>query len=130
MLSAYRLASGLAADPPAHEALPVIRGNKGEALQSAGLYREVKAIFSAVADGLQARDPAQAPLLRAASPHWLHHAYARTIVVDHHVPLPAAQALLGHASVQTTAAYAKTDLGQLRCFVEQTFADPTPQLDP
>lgn len=79
-----------------HEALPVIHGHKGEAMQSAGLYREVKAIFAAVADGLQAREPAQALLLRAASPHWLRHAYARTLVVDHQVPLPAAQALLGH----------------------------------
>ncbi|KAI3606013.1 Integrase (plasmid) [Cupriavidus necator H850] len=49
---AYRCARGLAADPPAHEALPLIHGNKGEALQQAGLYREVKAIFAAVADGL------------------------------------------------------------------------------
>ncbi len=129
VLRAYRRARGLTAEPPAHEALPVIHGHKGEALQSAGLYREVKAIFAAVADGLQAREPAQALLLRAASPHWLHHAYARTLVVDHQVPLPAAQALLGHASVQTTAAYAKTDLGQLRYFVEQTFTDPTPPPD-
>lgn len=126
VLRAYRQARGLPPEPPAHEALPVIHGNKGEALQSAGLYREVKAIFAAVADGLQAREPAQALLLRAASPHWLRHAYARTLVVDHQVPLPAAQALLGHASVQTTAAYAKTDLTQLRAFVDATFADNVP----
>ncbi|KAI3604275.1 Integrase (plasmid) [Cupriavidus necator H850] len=119
VLRAYRVLRGLPAEPPAHEALPVIHGHKGEALQSAGLYREVKAIFAAVADGLQAREPAQ-----ALSPHWLRHAYARTLVVDHQVPLPAAQALLGHASVQTTAAYARTDLSQLRSFVEQTFTGP------
>ncbi|WP_238587336.1 tyrosine-type recombinase/integrase [Cupriavidus sp. IDO] len=129
VLRAYRLARGLPAKSPTHEVLPVIHGNKGEALQRAGLYREVKAIFAAVADGLQAREPAQALLLRAASPHWLRHAYARTLVVDHQVPLPAAQALLGHASVQTTAAYVKTDLGQLRYFVERTFTDPTPPPD-
>uniref|UniRef100_UPI003F495C38 tyrosine-type recombinase/integrase n=1 Tax=Cupriavidus necator TaxID=106590 RepID=UPI003F495C38 len=126
VLRAYRRARGLPADPPVHEALPVIHGNKGEALQQAGLYREVKAIFAAVADGLQAREPGQALLLRAASPHWLRHAYARTLVVDHQVPLPAAQALLGHASVQTTAAYAKTDLTQLRAFVDATFTDDVP----
>ncbi|MDK3022645.1 tyrosine-type recombinase/integrase [Cupriavidus taiwanensis] len=126
VLRAYRRARGLPPEPPAHEALPVIHGNKGEALQQAGLYREVKAIFAAVADGLQAREPAQALLLRAASPHWLRHAYARTLVVDHQVPLPTAQALLGHASVQTTAAYAKTDLTQLRAFVDATFTDNVP----
>ncbi|UBM07882.1 tyrosine-type recombinase/integrase [Cupriavidus metallidurans] len=126
VLRAYRCGRGLPAEPPVHEALPVIHGHKGEALQSAGLYREVKAIFAAVADGLQVREPAQALLLRAASPHWLRHAYARTLVVDHQVPLPAAQALLGHASVQTTAAYAKTDLTQLRAFVDATFTEDVP----
>jgi len=53
----------------------------------------------------------------------VRHAYARTLVVDQGAPLPAAQALLGHASVQTTAEYAKTDLSTLRAFVEKGFAD-------
>lgn len=91
-------------------------------LQEGGLYAEVKAIFEAVAVGLQAGDPARPVLLRAASPHWLRHAYAKALVVDHQVPLPVAQALLGHASVQTTAGYAKTDLSQLRAFVEESFS--------
>jgi site-specific recombinase XerC len=125
-------AAGLSACPrPATRAIgarDVARDprQQGEALQQTGLYREIKAIFAVVADGLQAREPAKAMLLRAASPHWLRHAYARTLVVDHQVPLPAAQALLGHASVQTTAAYAKTDLTQLRAFVDATFADDVP----
>jgi integrase/recombinase XerC len=54
---------------------------------------------------------------------WLRHAYAKALVVDHQVPLPVAQALLGHASVQTTAAYAKTDLPQLRAFAEKSFSN-------
>ena len=90
------------------------------------LCSNASGLLAIVADGLQAREPAKAMLLRAASPHWLRHAYARTLVVDHQVPLPAAQALLGHASVQTTAAYAKTDLTQLRAFVDATFADDVP----
>ena len=79
----------------------------------------------AVAD--EAQDEADALLLRSVSPHWLRHAYARTLVVDKGVPLPAAQALLGHASVQTTAEYAKTDLSKLREFVERGFSDGTAQ---
>lgn len=120
-LSAYRVARGLPAEPAAHEVLPLIHGFKGGSLQEGGLYAEVKAIFNAVADSLQAGDPARAVLLRAASPHWLRHAYAKVLVVDHQAPLPVAQALLGHASVQTTAAYAKTDLTQLRAFIEDSF---------
>lgn len=120
-LVAYRAARGLPAEPRAHEVLPLIHGFKGGSLQEGGLYAEVKAIFDTVAVGLQAGDPARAMLLRAASPHWLRHAYAKALVVDHQVPLPVAQALLGHASVQTTAGYAKTDLSQLRAFVEGSF---------
>lgn len=120
-LTAYRAARGLPAAPAAHEVLPLIHGFKGGSLQEGGLYAEVKAVFEAVASDLQADDPARAVLLRVASPHWLRHAYAKTLVVDHQVPLPVAQALLGHASVQTTAAYAKTDLSQLREFVEASF---------
>ena len=61
-----------------------------------------------------------------ALPHGMHHAYALTLVVDTRVPLPAAQALVSHASVRTTAAYAKTDLSQLREFVELGFVPPAP----
>lgn len=48
------------------------------------------------------------------------------LVVDHQVPLPAAQAPLGHASVQTKADYARTDLTQLRAFVDSAFSDDVP----
>lgn len=37
------------------------------------------------------------------------------------MPLPAAQALLGRASIQTTAGYPKTDPSQLRAFVDWAF---------
>ncbi|WP_283204780.1 tyrosine-type recombinase/integrase [Burkholderia sp. 4M9327F10] len=63
-----------------------------------------QAIFVAAAGRLGKTDTAGAARLRQASPHWLRHGYARALV-DHAVPLPAAQALLGHASVQPTAAY-------------------------
>ena len=59
-----------------------------------------------IADGIESNDLAGAQLLRAVSPHWLRHAYARTLVVDQGVLLAAAQALFGHASVQTTTEYA------------------------
>jgi hypothetical protein len=63
--------------------LPLIHGFKGGSLQEGRLYAEVKVIFDRVADDLQADHPARAVLLRAASPHWLRHAYAKALVVDH-----------------------------------------------
>jgi len=124
-LRAYRLARGLpAALPSSLEQVPPIHGEKGGHLGARGLYDEVKAVLLATATELEVTDAAGAALLRLASPHWLRHAYARALVVDKRLPLPAAQALLGHASVQTTAAYAKTDLSQLREFVEEGFSPP------
>lgn len=121
VLQSYRVARGLLPIPMLHESIPLIHGMKGGSLQQSGMYHEVKMIFEAVADRLEAVGDARAMLVRSCSPHWLRHAYARALVVDHKVPLPAVQALLGHASVQTTAGYAKTDLSQLRAFVEQGF---------
>ena len=122
ILQTYRYLRGLPVQPGPYEHAALVHGLKGGSLQSSGLYDEVKAIFEAAAGRLAKTDPAGAARLRLASPHWLRHAYARKMIVDHQVPLPAAQALLGHASVQTTAAYAKTDLSQLRAFVDETFA--------
>lgn len=127
VLRAYRLARGLPAVPGLLEKVAPIHGEKGGHLGARGLYDEVKAVLDAVAAQLQDADAAGATLLRSVSPHWLRHAYARTLVVDQRVPLPAAQALLGHASVQTTAAYARTDLSQLREFVNAGFAPGLPQ---
>lgn len=120
-LRAYRLARGLPSDPSTFERLPVIHSEKRDALGASGLYDEVKAVFHAAEAHVAAEDAVTLATLRAASTHWLRHGYARTLVVDHAVPLPVAQTLLGHASVQTTAAYAKTDLAQARGFVEGSF---------
>ena len=121
VLAGYRQARGLSASPGHLEQVSLIHGDKGGALGARGLYDEIRMVLQTVASAIEDVDPAGAALLREVSPHWLRHAYARTLVVDKRVPLPAAQALLGHATVQTTAAYAKTDLWQLREFVEVGF---------
>nr|WP_322034028.1 tyrosine-type recombinase/integrase [Paraburkholderia sp. J76] len=121
VLRAYRQARGLPSDPPPGEQLPLIHSERGRALGASGLYDEVRAVFALAAARLPPEERAMRAALEAASTHWLRHGYARTLVVDHRVPLPVAQALLGHASVQTTAAYARTDTTQLRAFVEGSF---------
>lgn len=120
-LRAYRVARGLPPDPAPFEPVPPVHSERGRALGHSGLYDEIRAVFEAAQARIAPGDTATLALLRAASTHWLRHGYARTLVVDHAVPLPVAQALLGHASVQTTAAYARTDLTQMREFVEGSF---------
>ncbi|MEM5341472.1 tyrosine-type recombinase/integrase [Paraburkholderia azotifigens] len=123
VLRNYRVLRGLAAEPAPFEAVPLIHSEKRDALGHSGLYDEVKAVLQAAEETVPVGDAAIRALIHTASTHWLRHGYARTLVVDHAVPLPVAQALLGHASVQTTAAYARTDLTQLRDFVEGSFPD-------
>jgi site-specific recombinase XerD len=123
VLRDYRVLRGLPAEPAPFESVPLIHSEKRDALGHSGLYDEVKAVLQAAEAHVPPGDAATRALLHAASTHWLRHGYARTLVVDHAVPLPVAQTLLGHASVQTTAAYARTDLTQLRDFVEGSFPD-------
>jgi site-specific recombinase XerD len=125
VLRDYRVQRGLAAEPAPFESVPLIHSEKRDALGHSGLYDEVKAVLQAAEETVPAGDAATRALIHAASTHWLRHGYARTLVVDHAVPLPVAQTLLGHASVQTTAAYARTDLTQLRDFVEGSFSAPS-----
>ncbi|MGT2473686.1 tyrosine-type recombinase/integrase [Paraburkholderia terrae] len=125
VLRAYRLARGLPAEPAPFESVPLVHSEKRDALGHSGLYDEVKAVLQAAEAKVPPGDAATRALIHAASTHWLRHGYARTLVVDRAVPLPVAQTLLGHASVQTTAAYARTDLTQLRDFVEGSFPQPS-----
>ncbi|MDR6476305.1 site-specific recombinase XerD [Paraburkholderia graminis] len=121
VLRDYRVLRGLSAEPAPFESVPLVHSEKRDALGHSGLYDEVKAVLQAAEQRVPSGDAATRALIHAASTHWLRHGYARTLVVDHAVPLPVAQTLLGHASVQTTAAYARTDLTQLREFVEGSF---------
>ncbi|WP_321886505.1 tyrosine-type recombinase/integrase [Paraburkholderia bannensis] len=122
VLRAYRQSRALSEAPRAGEHLPLIHSERGRALGPSGLYDEVRAVFALAAQRLPPEDGAMRATLEAASTHWLRHGYARTLVVDHRVPLPVAQTLLGHASVQTTAAYARTGQAEARAFVEASFA--------
>lgn len=75
-----------------------------------GLYAEVKAALREIRSTLPSTESASRSALQMASPHWLRHSYAHTLVVQQGVPLPVVQMLLGHASVQTAASYATTDI--------------------
>ncbi|WP_175773321.1 tyrosine-type recombinase/integrase [Paraburkholderia phenazinium] len=126
----YRESRGLPAVPSPIEDMPLIPAKCGHGLGRSGLYREVKAAFEEIADGLPQNDVAGRLAFHAASTHWLRHSYIHHLVVKHGVPLPAAQALAGHASVQTTASYARTDQSQLRKFVNESFCDELPVSNP
>lgn len=119
----YRRSRGLPPEPSSIADMPLVHSTRGDGLGKSGLYRQVKATFEDIAESLPPSEIAGRFALLAASTHWLRHSYVHQLVVRHQVPLPAAQALAGHASVQTTAGYALTDQSQLRKFVLESFRD-------
>jgi integrase/recombinase XerC len=121
VLKRYRTARGLPDTPTAFETVALIHGERGAGLGKSGLYREVKAAMIEIAGTAPGQDPARQAALHLASPHWLRHSYVHTLVVENNVPLPVAQQLAGHASVTTTAGYAKTDQTEARRFVTRVF---------
>lgn len=123
ILQRYRLARGLPETPQPSENAPLIDGKRGEGLGASGLYREVKRALAQIAS-TSTGDAGSIAALTLASPHWLRHGYARAMVVEHAVPLPVVQGLMGHANVATTAAYATPDLLEARKFVKRTFDAP------
>ncbi|MFM0501544.1 tyrosine-type recombinase/integrase [Paraburkholderia caffeinilytica] len=124
----YRVARGLPPVPSSAESHPLVQGRGGHSLGRSGLYAEVKAALREIRSTLPSTESASRSALQIASPHWLRHSYAHTLVVQQGVPLPVVQMLLGHASVQTAASYASTDLSQARRFVARSFT--LPKTDP
>jgi integrase/recombinase XerC len=121
VLRRYRLARGLSEVPTPFDNAVLIHGERGAGLGKSGLYRVVKQAMADIAKNVHDEDARSLVMLHLASPHWLRHSYARTMVVEHRVPLPVVQRILGHASVTTTAGYAISDLSELRSFVEAAF---------
>jgi len=52
-IRSYRLARGLNPDPSAYEVLSLIHGFKGGALETGGLYDEIKLIFKSITETLR-----------------------------------------------------------------------------
>jgi site-specific recombinase XerD len=80
------------------------RANATGALAGASMHGLLKAFFARAAARLP--EGAQRALFARASAHWLRHTFAhRVVAAGGEQALPAAQALLGHASLATTGAY-------------------------
>jgi site-specific recombinase XerD len=80
------------------------------ALSAAGIHRIFKSLCR------QAAKASSEPEMRAdferATPHWLRHTLAHTVLRSSGGDLPVTQQLLGHASLATTDIYIKADMGQ------------------
>ena len=80
----------------------------GRGLTADGVARLYKRIFERAASLLEATYPGAAVDLRRASTHWLRHTHSNH-ALDAGADLRDVQANLGHASLQTTTVYVKSD---------------------
>ena len=98
------------------------RAPEGDRLPPAQLYRELKRLFAATADALQAEGARGAARVAQGSPHWLRHTFA-THAVETVAP-DVVGSVLGHASMATTTLYTRTELRRkargLRGFGQRT----------
>jgi integrase len=127
LLSDQLEAAGRPRDPraPENEGTPlVIRCDDGAQdehgnllpLSATVLYKTLRRFFMATAAQLAKTDPVSAVKLSQASTHWLRHSHTSHAVNGGpgRVPVPVhiAQGNLGHASLNTTTGYIKTELNE------------------
>jgi integrase/recombinase XerC len=106
-LARYRQFHGLAPEPAALEATPLVMsvaGRTDQGLTPTAIYLIVKEVFRRAAAALEGIDPSGAARLRRASTHWLRHT-AATHQADAGNDIRFIQKNLRHASIETTAIY-------------------------
>lgn len=121
ILSQYMIENRL--NGPAANQYPLFCGRRGEKLTRAG----ISYILGKYVEMARARDASLVP--SKFSPHCLRHSKAMHLLQSG-VNLVYIRDLLGHASVQTTEIYAKTDSRKKREAIEQAYADVSPEIKP
>jgi integrase len=97
-----------------------------EGIAHGTLYDQMKAFFAACAAQLEKTDAAGGQGLAAASAHWLRHTHGNHSAALG-TPLEVLQQNLGHASLHTTAVYARTDKRKRAKPIESSW-DGEPQI--
>lgn len=121
ILSRYMIENKL--NSPNANQYPLFSGRRGEKLTRAG----ISYILGKYIEMARALDASLVP--PKFSPHCLRHSKAMHLLQSG-VNLVYIRDLLGHASVQTTEIYAKTDSRKKREAIEQAYTDVSPEIKP
>lgn len=92
--------------PRRSDTTPVVCGDDKYALSPQGIYANLKAITSAMADLLQDKPECERLVedLRRVTPHWLRHTYVTALIATG-AKLESVKDLVGHVSLDTTLGY-------------------------
>lgn len=110
-LAGYLVARGLPADPrQAVEAALLSRLTDGDVdtVSASSIHRQLKRFFHHCATQLAKSDVASASALHRASCHWMRHTHV-SHALDAGVPVQVVQQNVGHASLDTTTRYVRTE---------------------
>ncbi|MGT2512288.1 tyrosine-type recombinase/integrase [Cupriavidus basilensis] len=105
------VARGLPADPRqavGAALLGRLSGGSGDCVSASSIHRQLKRFFRHSATQLAATDVAEATALRQASCHWMRHTHV-SHALDAGVPVQIVQQNVGHASLDTTTRYVRTE---------------------
>lgn len=83
-------------------------GRRVDGVSGSAFHRQLKRFLQDCAVGLEAIAPAAAQRLRRASAHWLRHTHI-SHALDAGVPVEVVQQNVGHASLDTTTRYVRTE---------------------
>lgn len=110
-LADYLVARGLPAEP--HQAVGTallvrLSMGEGDSVSASSIHRQLKRFFQHCATELAETDVAAASALQRASCHWMRHTHV-THALDAGVPVQVVQQNVGHASLDTTTRYVRTE---------------------
>ncbi|WP_459569841.1 phage integrase family protein [Cupriavidus sp. 8B] len=110
-LAGYLVARGSPADP--RQAVGVallgrLSKGDGDSVSASSIHRQLKRFLHHCATLLATTDVASASALRRASCHWMRHTHV-SHALDAGVPVQVVQQNVGHASLDTTTRYVRTE---------------------
>jgi len=128
-LSGYLVARGLSPDPRLAGGAAVIgtlaaevSGKAEGGVSASSLHRQLKRFFRHSAASLTETDPIAAVALRRASCHWMRHTHV-SHALDAGVPVQIVQQCVGHASLDTTTRYIRTEDAAMHVALQEMWAE-------
>lgn len=98
------------------------RASNAEPGVSASVFhRQLKRFLAACASDLEATEPVAAQRLRRASTHWLRHTHI-SHALDAGVPVEVVQQNVGHASLDTTTRYVRTEQARRQVMMQKLWS--------
>ncbi|MGY2491299.1 phage integrase family protein [Cupriavidus sp. CP313] len=97
-------------------------GQSRDGVSASAFHRQLKRFLATCADSLGQSEPAAAARLRRASAHWMRHTHISHALAAG-VPVEVVQQNVGHASLDTTTCYVRTEHARRQSLMERLWAE-------